>query len=410
MRRAALALAALAALLSAPPAAAQVARSQPLTAPAEVRGYWTEERMEAAIPAELRLSPSADRPSLGHAPPSERAAVDQSAAGTSFPERVHGKVFFTVTGGSAPGDYVCSATVAASQGHTLAWTAGHCVNDAEFGGGFAENWTFVPAYLDGEEPFGSWPASRLFTTEGWRDDANLRVDLGAARLARDAQGRGIEDVVGARGIAFNRDRRQAYVAFGYPAQPTLLHPEFDGGNLYACRSPLTGTDSPPGSGPETLEIECDMSGGASGGSWVIQGGLIASVTSYGVSLDLLHLYGPYHGAVAERLYESADPRARTCARRVVTNLGGPGSDAFTGTRGNEALRTAGAADRVRGGAGADRACGGAGADRLAGQGGADVLRGGTGADELVGGPGRDRCDGGPGRDRARGCELRVRIP
>jgi hypothetical protein len=386
-------------------------------APYEVRGYWTPARMRAARPAELRHGTSGRLRSRGSggdpAAPSgiqPTRAADVSAESAAFPGRVHGKVFFTIDGGSSPGDYVCSGTVVASNGHTLAWTAGHCVNDAEFGGGFATNWTFVPAYQDGAQPFGSWPAEQLFTTEGWRRHANIRVDLGAARLARDAQGRGIEDVIGARGIAFNRDREQTIEAFGYPAQPTLLRPEFNGEHLYACESPLSGRDQPPGEGPPTLQINCDMSGGSSGGGWVVGAGLVGSVTSYVASLDLFHLYGPYQGSIAEGLYRAAGGRALTCAGRAVTNLGGAGPDAFSGASGGDSFRLAGDADSVLGRGGADRACGGSGADELNGEAGADRLHGGGGRDLLIGGPGRDLCDGGPGRDRARGCELRLRIP
>src|SRR4029453_1311842 len=130
------------------------------------------------------------------------------------------------------------------------------------------------------------------------------------------QGRGIEDVVGARGIAFDSERAQDYSAFGYPALPGLLHPEFDGERLYSCDSPLTGGDNPPGSGPETLEIECDMTGGSSGGGWVV-GGRVASVTSYGYAGDLFHLYGPYMGSIAQDLYEQASGPPILCAAAPV---------------------------------------------------------------------------------------------
>ena len=78
--------------------------------------------------------------------PRQRAAIDSQRHELEFPARVHGKVFFTIVGRVQPGDYVCSATAVRLERHTLAWTAGHCVDDAEFGGGFATNWIFVPGY------------------------------------------------------------------------------------------------------------------------------------------------------------------------------------------------------------------------------------------------------------------------
>jgi hypothetical protein len=328
----------------------------------------------------------------------------------AFPDRVHGKVFFSIAGGSSPGDYVCSGTVVRSPSHTLVWTAGHCVNDAESEGGFAINWAFAPGYRDGGRPFGTWPARRLFTTDRWRGHADVRQDLGAARLARDANGRGIEDVLGARGIGFGLPRSQRFIAFGYPAIPTLFHPEFNGERLYACESSTTGSDNPPGNGPEALEISCDMTGGASGGAWVTATGRVNSVTSYGYLSDSRHLYGPYMGDAARDLHRSAGGPRRACAEQAVTNLGGPRRDFLVGTDGRDAFRLRGGRDLGVGKKGGDRICGDGRRDRLVGGGGNDRLRGGPGRDALLGGSGFDVCDGGPGRDRARGCERHIRIP
>ncbi|MGZ8667418.1 MAG: hypothetical protein ACXWZM_09960 [Solirubrobacterales bacterium] len=392
--------------------------------PAAVREYWTARRMREARPAGLRLDPSRRTgsaatvaPTTAAGPariPPARAAVDASSNNTGFPERVHGKVFLTINGGSLPGDYVCSGTVVTSNAHTLAWTAGHCVNDPEFGGGFATNWTFVAGYRNGQRPFGTWPATALFTTRGWREDIDIRLDLGAATLARDDRGRGIEDLLGARGIAFNQPRDQRFDIFGYPAMTNPLSTpprfDFDGQRLWRCASPLTGSDDPPGPGPETIQVGCDMTGGASGGSWVSEGGFVNGITSYGYSSDGNHLYGPYLGSVAEDLSAEASGHPILCAEREVTNLGGSGADDFDGSSGADSFKLKAGGDRAQGLAADDAACGGAGGDRLDGGAGNDRLRGGAGRDLLVGGAGRDVCIGGAGTDRARGCEKRKRIP
>jgi Ca2+-binding RTX toxin-like protein len=297
-----------------------------------------------------------------------------------------------------------------SNQRTVAWTAGHCVFDAEFGGGYADNWVFVPGYDRGARPFGAWPAARLFTTEGWARHGDIRQDLGAVRLARDGEGRGIEDVLGARPIQFRQSRAQTYTAFGYPALPTLLQPTFDGERLYTCDSGVTGSDNPPGNGAETLRIDCDMSGGASGGGWVNAAGAVNGLTSYGYTGDFLHLFGPYFGPEARHLYRTASGVRLRCGGAQVTNLGGAAPDDFDGTVGADSLRTRGAADIARGLDGNDFACGGRAGDTLDGGAGRDILRGGPGADVLRGGPGLDLCIGGPGRDRAPGCERRRGIP
>ena len=384
-----------------------VVSSEVAARPAAVRDYWTPSRMRHAEPADLVLTAAGE---LVRAATEPRAATDVSDTSQSFPGRVHGKVFFTISGGSQPGDYVCSGTAVRSNRHTLAWTAGHCVNDPEFGGGFATNWIFIPGYRNGEAPFGEWPAVELLTTPAWSGNIDIRQDLGAAVLARNAEGQGVEDAVGARPIDFRLSRNQQYTAFGYPAQPTLFEPTFDGERLYSCGSPVTGSDNPPGNGPETMQIVCDMSGGSSGGGWVTANGSVNGLISYGYELDFDHLYGPYFGIDARRLYQEATGGELRCGGVAVTNLGASGPDDFSGGDGDEAFKVKGDADRVRGFGGDDIACGGDGADKLKGGEDDDTLRGGDGNDILNGGPGFDVCIGGKGRDRGPGCEERRGIP
>ena len=391
--------------------------------PAEIRDYWTPKRMRNADPVELRRSGEAEPPAHGVGDargepqvvlptgpgvpetrarildgllgdgggPQTRDAVDTGPNNTAFPQRVHGKVFFTISGGSDPGNFLCSGTTVRSPSHSLVWTAGHCVNDAEFNGGFATNFEFVPGYRNGRRPFGEWVARELFTTSGWQNNGNIRVDIGAAVLARDSEGRGIQDVVGARGIAFNQSRNQNFVAFGYPAVSTVFR-TFNGQILYSCTSPRIGDDNPPGAGPNPMEIDCDMTGGASGGGWVVNGRFVNSVTSYGYEFDLDSLFGPYFGTTAKSLYQEARGKKRTCGGDEVTNLGGGGRDEFKGTSRRDSFKLRGGRDTARAGAGSDRLCGG------------------KGNDLLVGGPGFDVCNGGKGRDRARDCEERRKIP
>jgi RTX calcium-binding nonapeptide repeat (4 copies) len=391
--------------------------------PSEIRHYWTPKRMRQAEAVEIRRSGSPTPPSAGIADkrgepklvlpagpgvpetragildgllgagggPQTRDAVDTGPNNTAFPQRVHGKVFFTISGGSDPGNFLCSGTAVRSPSHTLVWTAGHCVNDAEFNGGFATRFEFVPGYRNGQTPFGEWVARELFTTSGWQNNDNIRLDVGAAVLARDGEGRGIQDVVGSRGIAFNQSRNQTFVAFGYPAVSTVFR-SFNGQLLYRCTSPRIGDDNPPGSGPSPMEIDCDMTGGASGGGWVVDDQFVNSVTSYGYEFDFDSLFGPYLGTTAKNLYQEARGKKRKCAGAEVTNLGGGSGDDFDGTSRRDSFKLRGGGDTARGGAGSDRACGG------------------KGKDLLIGGPGHDVCNGGKGRDRARGCEERKKIP
>jgi V8-like Glu-specific endopeptidase len=284
----------------------------------QVLDYWTPARMRSAQPLDplihrLPRLAAAPAPAVGErrvVRPARPAVAKATADGptplagqvhdqTRYPARTHGKVFLTIPG---QGDFECSGTAVRSPSHKLALSAGHCVYD-DITRTWATNWIFVPAYDDGTAPFGRWPARKLATTDQWRS-GDFRYDVGAATLARNRRDKRIQDVIGARGIVFNRERDKRYVAFGYPAAAP-----FDGEQPYRCDSRYQGDDqrSAP---PRPMRIGCDMTGGASGGGWVIRDRYVASVTSYGYAcLPLLcpepdKLFGPYFGSTIERLYDS----------------------------------------------------------------------------------------------------------
>jgi hypothetical protein len=251
--------------------------------------YWTAERMENAIPAD-RVR--------GNGPGRRKRAIpfesyEYPGPYTTYPASTHGKVFFTM-GGS---NFVCSGTALNSSNRSVVWTAGHCVNEGP--GAFATNWAFVPAYRDGSRPFGTWTARTLMTTSAWGNQGNISYDLGAAVMSTSG-GAALTDVVGGRGIAFNYNRNQFYTAFGYPAAPP-----FTGGRLWVCESELITSD--PTTSPQTMGIGCDMTGGSSGGGWIV-GNSVYSVNSYGYLNQPNVMYGPYQESVAQSLYNQASIR------------------------------------------------------------------------------------------------------
>ena len=204
--------------------------------------------------------------------------------------RTHGKVFFTLGGN----DYVCSGTALLSGNKSVVWTAGHCVNEGP--GDFATNWEFVPAYKDGSAPLGVYVAEDLFTSSAWANQGDFSYDFGAAVVAPSG-GTALTDRVGGRGIAFNYSRSQNYVSYGYPAAPP-----FTGERLWTCNSPLQTSDN--SANPPTMGIGCDMTGGSSGGGWIV-GGNLYSVNSYGYANQPDVMYGPYLGSVAQSVYNAA---------------------------------------------------------------------------------------------------------
>ena len=304
---------------------------------AEVRAYWTKERMENAIPLDAGLptpealpapatlrdyANGAEKPyRVAATGPEARYAAtpinDTTAPGT----RTHGKIF-----ASTPSfDYVCSGTVVTAQNQSTVWTAGHCIYDTDTNQ-FASFLLFVPAYNQGLKPFGEWAARTVAASQGWTQFGDQRDDVGAAvieiklraktaaekqacnrfnkkrkrrRCKRKNVPAPIQDVVGSRGIAFNLDPAQTFAAFGYPVVP---QPRFDGEHLELCISNLKTRDSNYPD-PQPIGIECDMQGGSSGGGWVIPGAYVNGNVSYGYpTLDPNTAYSPYFDSLIAGFY------------------------------------------------------------------------------------------------------------
>jgi hypothetical protein len=277
----------LAALALAGPAEARVEQKTVSQSASSIKRYWTAERMESAKPAEKQFGGAAARAENAALPwTSEEITTPYTQAPTS----THGKVFFTLGGN----DYVCSGTALLSGNKSVVWTAGHCVNEGP--GAFATNWQFVPAYKDGSAPLGVYTAQDLYAPTAWANSGDFSYDLGAA-VVGPAGGTALTDRVGGRGIAFNYSRSQNFQSYGYPAAPP-----FTGERLWRCNSPLQTQDT--SANPATNGIGCDMTGGSSGGGWIV-GSSVYSVNSYGYDNQPDVMYGPYQGSVAQSLYNAA---------------------------------------------------------------------------------------------------------
>ncbi|MEK6252576.1 MAG: hypothetical protein AABM43_11650 [Actinomycetota bacterium] len=175
-------------------------------------------------------------------PTSGKSTYDyQPGSETSFPQRVHGKIFFAVPG---QGNFACSGTLVASLLRNVVVTAGHCVDDPD-----VQQWStdliFIPAYRDGAAPLGAYPAASLLSTDEWTKAGDLSYDVGIAQLATP-----LEDQLGARGIVFNKPPKSNYQIFGYPGLP---NPPYNGERLVACDSPSStrATRSRPSPIPAT---------------------------------------------------------------------------------------------------------------------------------------------------------------
>lgn len=289
MKRSAVVLVALLAflLLAAGAQARSVVSKRVAQSREAVVSYWTAERMRSAVPVERARSSGGG----GSKTTYPFTSYEVLTPYTEFPTSTHGKVYFTDDGFN----YVCSGTALASANESVVWTAGHCVHDGP--GEFHANWAFVPAYRDGVRPFGTFAARALLTTDRWATAGDFGHDLGSAVVHPVAGASLTATIGGGRGIAFNYVRQQRYLAYGYPAAK-----KFNGQRLRVCDAPWGLDDS--NFSPPTMGIGCDMTGGSSGGGWIV-GSDVYSVNSYGYRSLQNVMFGPYQGAVAQDLYTAA---------------------------------------------------------------------------------------------------------
>ena len=192
--------------------------------------------------------------------PFTRYYVDKVLYPGTYPYIAVGAIFFVQNGTN----YRCSgASVLSSPAYQTVWTAGHCVSDGN--GTFDSRAVFVPSYKNGKAPYGVFPAKFLATSAAWHLDGDLTGDLGAMRVGRNGAGRTLQSRVGSLGFAWNQPRVQHWNDFGYPAAPP-----FTGRWMVTCDASHAYDDTAiQGAAPTPFAIGCDMTGGSSGGPFIL---------------------------------------------------------------------------------------------------------------------------------------------
>ncbi|NOT54478.1 MAG: hypothetical protein HOP18_07725 [Deltaproteobacteria bacterium] len=191
----------------------------------------------------------------------------------AYPKSTVGKLFFTLNGQN----FVCSASVI---GRSTLITAGHCNSDGTQT--FAVNRLFCPSFNNGAQDLarGCWSVVGSFVSFQWHNGGDPDYDYSCLITAVTGTrvANKIGNVTGTLGRAWNFAASQAERTFGYPqAAP------FNGGTLQTTASTEWYTHDFRVGGPVSKLIGSDLTGGSSGGPWVIgwTGGLAETADTDG---------------------------------------------------------------------------------------------------------------------------------
>ncbi len=185
----------------------------------------------------------------------------------------------------------CLLLTDGTAGRSIVVSAAHCAWDGA-DGGFARNWMFIPefdttpTYTCSQAKLGCWTASALvvnrgFTSAGGFNDQAVQYDWSFAVVtAPGTKGTTLDVAAGSFDLDTTTMATGSRVFdFGYPAAG-----KYHGSDLIYCADQVV-TD--PLMANRTFGIDCDMTGGSSGGPWLFPFtestgvGTIRAVNSYG---------------------------------------------------------------------------------------------------------------------------------
>jgi V8-like Glu-specific endopeptidase len=191
---------------------------------------------------------------------------------TAYPKSTIGKLFFTLNGQN----FVCSASVI---GRSTLITAGHCNSDGTQT--FATNRQFCPSFNGAPDPVrGCWSVVTSVVASPWHNSGDPDYDYSCLVTATTGTkiANKIGNVTGTLGRAWNFASSQAERTFGYPqAAP------FNGGTLQTTASSEWYTHDFRTGGQISKIIGSDLTGGSSGGPWILgwTGGLAETADTDG---------------------------------------------------------------------------------------------------------------------------------
>jgi V8-like Glu-specific endopeptidase len=230
-----------------------------------------------------------------------RLAAGRDAAGVADPSH-GGQAFggvaavgalFSENSGQL-GAHFCTATVVHSPHGDLAVTAAHCLS------GTSGPIAFVPGYANGQQPFGIWQVTRVYTDEAWQSAQDPDHDVAFLRVSPASDGTRIEDVTGA-----------VQLGTGWAA-PALVHVI---GYPDSADQPVLCANWTKSFSPTQLEFDCGgYTVGTSGGPFLAglsgasgQGTVIGVIGGYQQGGDTPQVsYSAVFGAAVAVLFETAE--------------------------------------------------------------------------------------------------------
>jgi V8-like Glu-specific endopeptidase len=255
-------------------------QAQVQNASAAPSGYWTEERLKAA--QEWRPDDWVE-PSAGAVPTARQNATTLRV----------GALFY----GDSSGGHFCTGSVVDSPGQELIETAAHCLNTGN-GGADRNDIAFVPAYANGQTPYGEWSPAKIVIDSRWVNGADPDYDV-AFVVLKPHDGKTIQQVLGGNGIAFNSGYDHQVRVTGYPA---------------SADAPITCDNHTTKQDPNYLRFACaNFYGGTSGSPFVTDynaqtrtGTIVGVLGGYeegGSTPDVS--YSDYLGDGIKKLYDDA---------------------------------------------------------------------------------------------------------
>jgi V8-like Glu-specific endopeptidase len=322
MRRVSLSLLAVFILVTAFPGL--VAARGPSSERDQILAYWTPQRIANAKPKDYVMTPSGSL--VPRAKPGGGGGGASTGASWTLGGAINarsGRVLFH----QGSGDWICSASVvndgSTTDGYSMIVTAGHCAYDGT--DGWATNWMYIPdfdahpTYTCGSTTYGCWTARALAISPGFYPDGfgdgTVESDWAFAVVGPGGKsGTAQLDALGSYALKTTGNTVGASAwAFGYPAAG-----KYHGKDLVYCN----GSTVADPYGAATWGLGCDMTGGSSGGPWLVGNftaaqirdgsGAVGSVNSYGYS-GLKFMFGPRFNSSTQATFNAANATAPDAA-------------------------------------------------------------------------------------------------